>query len=622
MRQPILQDNLAGCLELQQIPSLSGKKLENSNPLRLMEGIEDTSMSESNVKKIFKKKERKILSMLESPLVSNAPTLKDKLQHSNNVIRSMKLSKTLDQELISKEEAFGPFWTKSLKETYQRLWLPTETDFQDSVSNSLSTSLNGLVSEFKLSEVKMFKNPPKSSSTISYRSLQFSQQDTMVLESTTYCRKIRIYPNQEQRKLFKKCLGASRYVFNKSIATLKGKESLKGQLKLNVLRPQVMKSDVNLEDNEKWMKEIPYDTRQQAITEAISSYKSNITKLKAGQIAHFNVQYKSKKANSQVFYVDKSALIGDSIFVTRLNTKEKNNKAKLLQLKDMRKTLREDKTISKSEKITKQVKLKKDEEDLMKKDFTSDAKLRFRKRDRKKFLEDNTVDGTFTVLLTRPNHWYICLPRVPERQPMIYNPCYQSVFLDPGVRSFQTFYSPDGICGKFGVQESIQVKKLAKKHDMLWSKSDNPSIRSKTKNALRRRCAKIRHTRKCIVDNLHNQTASLLTKNFQNIFIPVFDSGKMTKRQNALSSKISRSILDLCHGAFREKLKYQSQKMQRNLYIVNEAFTTKTCGCCGNMQSMEGKKVFKCESTQCQSTIDRDYNGARNICLKSMVHGL
>ena len=72
--------------------------------------------------------------------------------------------------------------------------------------------------------------------------------------------------------------------------------------------------------------------------------------------------------------------------------------------------------------------------------------------------------------------------------------------------------------------------------------------------------------------------------------------------------------MSLQHYNFKEKL---LNTKELNVHIVNEAFTSKTCGCCGKINHLlGGNKIFKC--TSCELSIDRDINGARNIYLKYM----
>lgn len=194
-----------------------------------------------------------------------------------------------------------------------------------------------------------------------------------------------------------------------------------------------------------------------------------ITKLKQGQIKKFHVSFRSKKTQqTQSFRVNQNTLNPDdfSFFPRRL--------------KDNR-------------------------------------RFRMRKRDVAKFKENNTTDGNFMILKTKPNAWYFCFPRTKETKqvPVYEDPIYQNVFLDPGVRTFQTFYSPDGVCGKIGGEAfSGQLKRLTDRHDKLWSVKDGSSTLSKTKKALKKRCAMLRHKLRNKVDDLHWQTCSMLCKTF------------------------------------------------------------------------------------------------------------
>jgi putative transposase len=318
-------------------------------------------------------------------------------------------------------------------------------------------------------------------------------------------------------------------------------------------------------DPMEWQKEVPYDTRQEAINDAITAFKGCITKVQQGQISTFHVSFRSKKKQqTQAFRVNKKALNPENF--SFFSDKLKGHKH-----------------------------------------------FRLRKRDVSKFQENGTTDGNFMVLKTKPGYWYFCFPRVKE-PPIYENPVYKSVFLDPGVRTFQTFYSPDGVCGKIGDKEFSQsLKKLADRHDQLWSIMSKPETPLKTKKALKARCAMLRHKLRNKVDDLHWQTCAFLCKTFQNIFLPSFEVSQMVKG-SPLGSNITRRMLQLSHGKFREKLLYYARTKNRNVYIVGEEYTTRTCGRCGHQQVMGGNEVYCCQA--CGITIDRDFNGARNICLK------
>jgi putative transposase len=79
-----------------------------------------------------------------------------------------------------------------------------------------------------------------------------------------------------------------------------------------------------------------------------------------------------------------------------------------------------------------------------------------------------------------------------------------------------------------------------------------------------------------------------------------------------------RKMLGLSHGKFRERLCYKaSQYSDRVVDICNESYSTKSCGRCGHIQEMGGKKVYDC--VNCRIKIDRDISGTRSTMLRRLT---
>ena len=84
-----------------------------------------------------------------------------------------------------------------------------------------------------------------------------------------------------------------------------------------------------------------------------------------------------------------------------------------------------------------------------------------------------------------------------------------------------------------------------------------------------------------------------------------------------ISKNTARRMLMLSHYRFKLRLIEKARQYGKVLTIVNEAFTSKTCSCCGAQNhKLGGSKVFVCPN--CKTTFDRDVNAAKNILLRNV----
>jgi putative transposase len=128
-----------------------------------------------------------------------------------------------------------------------------------------------------------------------------------------------------------------------------------------------------------------------------------------------------------------------------------------------------------------------------------------------------------------------------------------------------------------------------------------------------------------MVDDLHCKLAKFLCSNYDVILLPEFNVQDMVAReredghQRSISGKTAREMLRWAHHRFKQRLLCKQHQFGGcRVYIVNEAYTTKTCGACGELnEDIGSKETFHCP--YCDYEADRDYNAARNIYLKWLL---
>lgn len=479
-----------------------------------------------------------------------------KLNILKSGIQITKLSKTLEVELTTKDRVFGGFWNNCSKEISKKLWYPQVTDFQGLVGNSLSGCSISSEENLQSSIIEHLKPLNKNSQKISWKSLPFSPPDITAGEDIKTW-KVRFYPNKEQRTFLDKCFYVHRYFYNQSVEYTKTNHTtsditIKNNLKIknNALEHQ-------------WMKDVPFDTRNEAIRNFVGSYKASLELRKKGYIKHFDMKFLTKKDNN-VCYMSKNTLKDIT----------KNNERRI--------------TICKR-------KIK--------------SKLNFRNRDK---IDNLTPDGIYPITQDKSGKYYICLVKKYKNKPSNIESKDEFVALDPGVRTFQTYFSQQE-CGTIGDKMNLQVRKLNTKIDKL--EALKAVSRSKTRYNLNKRCLLLRSKITNKVNDLHWKTASFLTKRYKVIFLPNFRVKQLCMKNP--NKKVNREMCNLSHYKFKERIKYKAKLNNCTVIDCCESYTSKTCTNCGVLNDVGSKKLYHCKA--CKKNIDRDLNGARNIFIRCLT---
>ncbi|MEY2916743.1 MAG: Heterosigma akashiwo virus 01 [Bacteroidota bacterium] len=539
------------------------------------------------VRKELTLREKKSL-IVESAPKSKLMTLKDKKILSDPVTLTMNWYKILGAELTLREKDCKVFWNKQCAENSKKLWFPTEIGCADSPLNLSNGSLPKTIQNSWFSIKQSINLEAKNLPLFKYSPVEkWENEGIRTL-------KIKLLPTQKQKQVLEKWSNTSRYVYNKCLAKIKEDPSLNsstGYKKLN--KECITKKDNNIiKDGVKhnfdkfiydWELETPKDIRNGGLRDIKKAYKTAFSNLKAGNINHFGLEFRKKKnMNEQSMKVPASAIkIAKSI-----------NKIKgfTFYTEYLPSMIKVDKRSLKNIKIDKLIALER---------LTHDTRLK----------REN-------------NEWFLCISYdvTGEETTMVEKTCA----LDPGTRKFQVIYSEDKVIsistkectnlgkGKCTCKEKCtsKIKKIYATLDKFKSLRDNKKIKQRTYDKKRCRTqAKLNR----LVDEMHFKTISYLTKNYTSILLPSFETQEMVGKKS-LHRTTKRDMMNFAFYKFKQRLIHKCALLKHcNVTIVNEAYTSQTCGYCGNLKKTSAE-VIQCDS--CHKIFDRDVNGSRNIYIK------
>jgi putative transposase len=369
--------------------------------------------------------------------------------------------------------------------------------------------------------------------------------------------------NADQRATLKRWMGAARWVYNQVVAWIRehkptdkdGRQAMRDAFVKNTAFPVGH-----------WMHEIPNDVRAGGYRDALDAYDTNMKKRKKDPTFTFEMKYRSKKATSESIYICSRAYhVTDDrqarLYPTFLTTP-----------------------------------------------ITARPAL------------PPSVDKDCRLQRTVLGHYYLCVPTDVPLESRVATSDNQArvIALDPGVRTFQTGYDPQGQLFEFGKGNIRRIERLCKHLDRLQAIVATPEVRTRRRYHLRRAAARLRQRIRDLVDDVHRKTAHFLATSYDTVLLPVFESQRMVNKNQrvGLTSKTARMMLTWAHYRFQQRLLQRGKRTGCEVRLVDEAFTSKTCGACGALHpGLQGAKLFVCPS--CHHTIDRDANGARNILLRN-----
>lgn len=418
-------------------------------------------------------------------------------------------------------------------------------------------------------------------------------------------RKVRLRLTREQADVLRRWMGGARFVYNKGVEHVRRT----GKVSRTELRRLFAAKESPLVAQHPWLGNVPYKIREQATDDLYKAQMANLARRKNDpKHRTWTFKFKSRKVAS-------AWTIGV--------VSQCFNQAEVLPRPETRRPRRDGRAHAEVEPRVREwtkLRLFRDKDNELG-DFWAVEALPGSVLSGKRGTHALQRDCRITI--DTLGRFSLCVP-VPTETPPAAKPEAERVVvaLDPGVRTFQAYYSPD--ChGGYADGSFSRIYALCEDMDIKISQQQQQPSTPYTRRTLRSQVWRLRQRIRNLVDETHRKVALDLVTRFDTILIPEFKSKDMCQKRNreddrkrTIRSKTARSMLNWAHYRFRTRLEQKALACGKEVATVTEEYTSKTCGACGHVNAKFSSKTFKCAA--CGVTMDRDANGARNIFLKQI----
>ena len=309
-----------------------------------------------------------------------------------------------------------------------------------------------------------------------------------------------------------------------------------------------------------WELNTPKEVRAGSVNDVCKAIKTGMSNLKAGNIKHFRLGFRKKTENYKCAVIPKNFI--------------KNSNGVIQLAPDF---------------------------------FKENCKFKMGKNTIKK--HKNLEINYDSRIVKQNNEYWLIIPisvTIQEKTAPI-NYCG----VDPGVRTFMTTFGNHG-CTEY----DFNYRKIQNMDDKI--RRLKYGALGKRNRVPKNKIIKCERRKENIINELHWKTINHLLKTHDFIFYGDIKSHGIVKhgKNHTLNTRMN----NLKFYKFKQRLLFKATEKNKQVYFVNESYTSQTCCICGSNNKPGNSKIYSCAT--CNKKIGRDVNAAKNILMKGIMRNL